>query len=317
MFYSGAEYSYYEATPKHQTSTTATGTSSKITNILSSIWGNSSSNGISNKASSVDTSVTLKFRAELISPASGKQIARAMPGLGFVIIAETPEMYTNIVQPYIDGIIQSGSLSWIQNIVQGKKELERLLVDADEWILNIDTKWRSHPDPFTVPKAEWRNHPATIDLYCLGIVKADSIRSLRDLRAEHIPMLQEMVSLGRKTIWQVYGVPGDQLRIFVHYQPQFYHFHVHFTRLENEIGAQCERGHLLHDIIQNLNIASDYYANRSICYKLNRKDRLYKFMMEKRSSDEKHDVVVEASQESIARTQKSSPRKKKARLSDV
>lgn len=32
------------------------------------------------------------------------------------------------------------------------------------------------------------------------------------------------------TIEAVYGVPEDQLRVFVHYLPQFFHFHVHFTR---------------------------------------------------------------------------------------
>lgn len=27
-------------------------------------------------------------------------------------------------------------------------------------------------------------------------------------------------------------------RVFVHYQPQFYRFHVHFTRLHNDLGCQ-------------------------------------------------------------------------------
>ena len=41
------------------------------------------------------------------------------------------------------------------------------------------------------------------------------------------------------------GRTTRQLRIFVHYQPQFYHFHVHFTRLHNDLGCQVERAHLL------------------------------------------------------------------------
>ncbi len=36
--------------------------------------------------------------------------------------------------------------------------------------------------------------------------------------------------IGVETIEAVYGVPEDQLRVFVHYMPQFFHFHVHFTR---------------------------------------------------------------------------------------
>lgn len=32
-------------------------------------------------------------------------------------------------------------------------------------------------------------------------------------------------------IYKLYGVQQSQLRIYVHYQPSFYHFHVHFTYL--------------------------------------------------------------------------------------
>lgn len=32
-------------------------------------------------------------------------------------------------------------------------------------------------------------------------------------------------------IHKLYGVELSQLRIYVHYQPSFYHFHVHFTYL--------------------------------------------------------------------------------------
>mmetsp|Transcript_309 Transcript_309/g.590 ORF Transcript_309/g.590 Transcript_309/m.590 type:complete len:84 (-) Transcript_309:1225-1476(-) len=46
-----------------------------------------------------------------------------------------------------------------------------------------------------------------------------------------------------------------------------YHFHVHFTRLENEVGCSVERGHLVSDVIQNL-LLEDYYKKRTITYKL-------------------------------------------------
>lgn len=44
------------------------------------------------------------------------------------------------------------------------------------------------------------------------------------------PLAATWCSAGVETIEAVYGVPEDQLRVFVHYMPQFYHFHVHFTR---------------------------------------------------------------------------------------
>ena len=56
------------------------------------------------------------------------------------------------------------------------------------------------------------------------------------------------------------GVAPHELRVFVHYQPQFYHLHVHFTRLHSDLGCQVERAHLLHDVIANLEADGDYYA---------------------------------------------------------
>mmetsp|Transcript_6728 Transcript_6728/g.13965 ORF Transcript_6728/g.13965 Transcript_6728/m.13965 type:complete len:436 (+) Transcript_6728:142-1449(+) len=208
------------------------------------------------------------FDVELISPATPYQISRAMPSLGHTLIQETPSLYKNVVQPFIQNVIDSGSISWIQNLIEVKKEKERLLVNHEEFIINIDTKWRSHPPPLTTPREEWLNHPSTVDLYCLGIVKASGIATLRDLRQKHVPLLKSMAEEGLSAIKRVYGVDNDQVRIFIHYQPQFYHFHIHFTRLENEVGCSVERGHLVSDVIQNLEMDDEYYCKRIISYKL-------------------------------------------------
>ena len=51
----------------------------------------------------------------------------------------------------------------------------------------------------------------------------------------------------------------------MHYQPTYYHFHVHFTNVNlNHRGFQCERAHNLSEIIQNIEIKADYYQ----CVKL-------------------------------------------------
>ena len=208
---SGAEYSYHSASPTNSNDTDPT----KQEN----------SDSISNAISKFGC-----FDVELISPASPYQISRAMPTLGHVLINESYEMYNTVVQPYIQSIIDSGSLSWINNVMEGKKEVERLLVNHEEFVINVDTKWRTHPPPLTTPRSEWYNHSSTADLYCLGIVKDSSITCIRDLRGHHIPLLKSMVKEGLAAIKSLYGVEENQIRIFVHYQPQFYHFHVHFTR---------------------------------------------------------------------------------------
>lgn len=265
---SGAEYSYYDAIPK-------TGLFSFLSRLLPG-----SGRGASARMG--------EFKVELISPASDRQIQRSMPKASMVMIDETPELYENVTKPYIQSIVDSGSLSWIENVVTGKKERERLLLEKGDYILNVDTKWKTHPTN-VVPRSEWHEHESIVDLYCLAIVKDGSIASLRDLRDQHLPMLKSILDECPSTIEKIYGVKRDQLRVFVHYQPQFYHFHVHFTRLENDIGCQVERGHLLSDIIQNLEemdneMDGDFYTKRTITYKLPTNDKLYLKMKEYREA---------------------------------
>ncbi|KAL9186083.1 hypothetical protein ACHAXT_005321 [Thalassiosira profunda] len=251
---SGAEYSYYEARPNSD---------AKLATDAATEHDNCTESFASAAAFKLGS-----FDVELITPASARQVSRAMPSLGHVLVHETPEMYNTVVKPYIQSIVDSGSLSWITNIIELKKEKERLLANDDNFIVNVDTKWRTHPPPLTTPRKEWYKHPSTVDLYCLGIAKQSDIACLRDLRGEHIPLLNEMERKGLSAIKEVYGVEEDQIRVFIHYHPQFYHFHVHFTRLENETGCSVERGHLLPDVVQNLEMDPEYYCKRTITYKL-------------------------------------------------
>ena len=71
-------------------------------------------------------------------------------------------------------------------------------------------------------------------------------------------MLENLQREGLEAIESVYGVKSDQIRCFIHCQPQCYHSHFHFTRLENKIGSTVERGHLFTDV-QNLNMDPEYY----------------------------------------------------------
>ena len=75
---------------------------------------------------------------------------------------------------------------------------------------------------------------------------------------------------------EVYGVGAEQLRVFIHYHPQFYHLHVHFTRAHVNPGCEAERAHLLSDVIQNLEGQDDYYVRRTLTHRLRENDPLLK-----------------------------------------
>lgn len=253
---SGAEYSYYRATPR-------TGLWRSLSDGLGSFLGYSSPPDLG------------PLQCELIYPATDRQIQRASPSPSARLIQETPEMYRQVTEPYIQELKLSGSLSWIDNVLSGEKEKERSLLDTEHYLLNVDTKWRSHPDPKTTKRETWFQHESVADLYCLAILKDKGISSLRDLRGSHLNMLKGLLQDCPKVIAETYGVSPDRIRCFFHYQPQFNQAHIHFTRIQNEIGAQVERGHLVHDVIQNLEMDPDYYVKRTITYSLKISDPLY------------------------------------------
>ena len=244
--YSGAEYAYYTAT-----------------SALSSL--------------ALSRALRPAYSLEVIAPASAKQIARSRPQPG-VLIAETPQLYHAVTAPYIDAL-DPRSVAWIGNVLNLSKEAERVLYNDEEeatgFLLNVDTKWKSHPDCATTERASWYRHKAVDDLYCLAICHRRDVRSLRDLTAAHLPLLRHILAKGRETIAAVYGVAADELRVFVHYQPQFYHFHVHFTRLHNDLGCQVERAHLLADIIAALEADGEAFTRRrTLHYQLKANDAL-------------------------------------------
>ena len=61
---------------------------------------------------------------------------------------------------------------------------------------------------------------------------------------------------------------ADQLRAYIHYQPSYYHFHVHFTHLRfTAPRSTVGDAHLLEDIIDNVaNIDPMFYAKRTLSF---------------------------------------------------
>ena len=65
-----------------------------------------------------------------------------------------------------------------------------------------------------------------------------------------------------------YGVPASQVRVYVHYQPTYYHLHVHFTHVfyESALGTTPERAHLLEDVIDNIERDANYYSKCKLSF---------------------------------------------------
>ncbi|XP_068028360.1 m7GpppX diphosphatase isoform X2 [Anomalospiza imberbis] len=159
---------------------------------------------------------------------------------------------------------------WVYNILEKKAEADRIV--------------HENPDPSNgfvlVPDLKW-NQNQLDDLYLIALVHRRQIKSLRDLTAEHLPLLRNVLQEGKEAIEKRFGVPGSQLRIYLHYQPSYHHLHVHFTALGYDApGSSVERAHLLADVIDNLAMDSMYYQKRALTFPLRADEPLFKKFQE-------------------------------------
>jgi len=224
------------------------------------------------------------FSTEVIWPASDRQIGRKMPS-HFEMVEEDAQIYEEVVRAH--AVAESAKLGWVLALCSLEKERERNLFVNEKFVINVDTKWVSHPDleqarkqpdgSFGPPPFEWRGAAWTNELYILGISRDPTLLSLRDLEGEKgAQLVEEMRDELRKAAFEVYGVPASKLRVFFHYHPQFYRLHAHCCRSEwVNPGSEVERAHLLTDVAQNLRLDAGFYKRATLTYKLRVGEKLH------------------------------------------
>ncbi|ETV73577.1 hypothetical protein, variant 4 [Aphanomyces astaci] len=120
------------------------------------------------------------LRVTMIYPATAAHIAKHTEQR-FYMAVETQAVYEDITLPYIESI-PTDKIQWVYNILERTSETEKLLLEDRDaktgFVLLPDTKWNA---PYHVE-----------GLYCLAIVMDRSIRSVRDLRASHVPLLENL-----------------------------------------------------------------------------------------------------------------------------
>ncbi|XP_029298251.1 m7GpppX diphosphatase isoform X2 [Cottoperca gobio] len=202
-----------------------------------------------------------EIKTTVVCPATEKHVKKYQRQETF-LVEETGEDYQSITLPYIQK--QSLSIQWVYNILEKKAEAERIVyedLDPDVgFVLLPDFKW---------------DQKQVDNLYLIAITHQRGIRSLRDLTSEHLPLLHNIFQKGKAAILQRYSLPSSKLRVYLHYQPSYYHLHVHFTKLGYEApGCGVERAHLLADVIQNLQSDPEYYRTRTLYFPLRADDEL-------------------------------------------
>lgn len=163
------------------------------------------------------------LKLSLICPCTEKHIKKHSRQ-GYRFVTETPEIYRDKVRPFMQTNREEGHLNWVYNIIEGHKEVEDVIYrtplgrDGDEGFLML-------------PNLHWdRNTIETLHL--LGIVERRDLWSLRDLKKKHIPWLRHMkAKLIDATVKTYPQIDTDQLKLFFHYQPTYYHLHIHVVHV--------------------------------------------------------------------------------------
>ena len=157
-------------------------------------------------------------------------------------MTDTPEIYRKYILPKIKKMPEYDR--W------GK---EKVLFNNKKFYLIKDKKWKD---------------TSKNNLHLLSILHQKNIRSIRDLRKSHLPLLKNIRNNGLKFIKKTYQIPEEEILIYFHYYPSIWHLHVHFVNIEKEDNKIDEiitgRAFLLENIINNLNYDGNYYKNVNI-----------------------------------------------------
>jgi m7GpppX diphosphatase len=162
----------------------------------------------------------------------------------------------------------AGRLTWVFNILEGKAEQE-------------DVLYQEHGEyGFLVsPDLNW-DRKTMEGLHVLALVERRDIWSLRDLTKSHIPWLREMHTKILRVVSQKYELAEDRLKLYLHYQPTYYHFHIHIVHVALDAGATQAVGKAfgLENLISQLDCMADGkgMADLDITYTLGENHDLWK-----------------------------------------
>jgi m7GpppX diphosphatase len=230
-----------------------------------------------NSTPSEDTHEDLKIN--LIYPCTKKHL-RKYARQGVRSVTETPEIYASHIRPYMQSQREAGRLQWVWNIIEGKTEVEDVIyrtplgqsAENEGFLLLPDLNW---------------DRKTMQSLHLLGLVERTDIWSVRDLRKKHLPWLRHMrEKFLHATVESYPELEEDQVKLYVHYQPTYYHFHIHIVHVALEAGATQATGKAigLESIIEQLEcMAGDEEAGMdrvSLTYTVGEESELWRDIFE-------------------------------------
>lgn len=124
-------------------------------------------------------------------------------------------------------------------------------------------------DPCRIVKDyKWNDEAKVTAMHVLGMPKEKGkLKSIRDLRGEHIPLLKSIRAAGLTAVEEKYGIQANMIRCYFHYLPTFYHLHVHFDHIAGGHGGHnVAKAVLLDDVIDALEVDGNHFSKASLTF---------------------------------------------------
>ncbi|KAI4091058.1 MAG: hypothetical protein LQ339_008195 [Xanthoria mediterranea] len=164
------------------------------------------------------------LKLSLISPCTEKHVKKYSPQ-GVRTVTESPQIYKDHIRPYIAKQREDGRLDWVFNILEGRKEQKDI-------IFRDPGQDGAKEEAFLLaPDLNWDRKTLT-SLHLLALVERRDLWSLRDLKKSHVVWLKHIRGkLVEATVEKYPEIDRDQLKLYMHYQPTFYHLHIHVVHV--------------------------------------------------------------------------------------
>lgn len=228
-----------------------------------------------------------------------------------VYVETAAQHSSSAVQQFISGEITRPCKQWVQDVIENRKECDTLQLRTPEFILLPDTNSRRSAAPAFLMNRNsgtssglnypLRKMPSLVQvdtekqpkyfLNWLSIVCDRQIRTIRDLRAEHVPMLVSMQKQCLGAIKQVFDVADTDILIFANYPPSVYQLHFHWCCVASRMTSyDALRMHSLTSIIDNLSRDSMYYATARLQVPLYKDSLLYNVLHGSKGSEKVYEI---------------------------
>lgn len=180
------------------------------------------------------------------------------------VVRETAQIYNDIVKPKFVDPMNMDHCNWVYSILNCEKETELRVHENEDFMLQQDYKY---------------NAGDITTLYCLAIPKQKDLKTIRDLKQEHLPMLKAIRDESLDAIEKKFNVNRSKILCYFHYQPTFFHLHVHFAHIDRSM-RDFRDNVSLDQCIANIEMVPDYYQRATLVYKVGTQMPLFDILLE-------------------------------------